>query len=264
LLSHTAGLGNPLPLRWVRPAAMPATDLTERLIRRHGIPKHAPGGPARYSNVGYLLLGRAIEESAGMPFTEYVRTAVLEPAGMHDTGYAYRPGADRATGYVGGPAVLRPLLKAFLPRGIVGPRVGGRTALQPFLVEGAAYGGLVGNVLDAARLARLHLRDGEIDGVRVLSAASAVQMRDLRSPGRPFDHGLAWFRKPGAGGDHVEHYGAGAGFWNAIRLYPDAGLGMVVMANTTAAYDVHTLFTELRTQFGEASAPRPPRVSPPG
>ena len=41
--------------------------------------------------------------------------------------------------------------------------------LRPFLVDGAAHGGLVGNVVDAARFARLHLRDGELDGVRVLS-----------------------------------------------------------------------------------------------
>jgi hypothetical protein len=33
-----------------------------------------------------------------------------------------------------------------------------------------------------------------------------------------------------------------------MRLYPDLGLGMVVMANTTAAYDVETLFVLLRRQ----------------
>ena len=30
-----------------------------------------------------------------------------------------------------------------------------------------------------------------------------------------------------------------------MRLYPDAGLGMVVMANTTASYDVDSLFDAL-------------------
>lgn len=72
-----------------------------------------------------------------------------------------------------------------------------------------------------------------------------------RYPGKPFDHGLAWFRRPDADPSlplHVEHYGAGAGFWNAIRLYPGLSLGMVVMANTTAAYDVDALFDLLRRQ----------------
>jgi hypothetical protein len=31
-----------------------------------------------------------------------------------------------------------------------------------------------------------------------------------------------------------------------MRLYPEDGLGMVVMANTTSAYDVDSRFTELR------------------
>ena len=33
----------------------------------------------------------------------------------------------------------------------------------------------------------------------------------------------------------------GAGFWNAMRLYPERDRGVVVMANTTAAYDIDDL-----------------------
>jgi hypothetical protein len=44
---------------------------------------------------------------------------------------------------------------------------------------------------------------------------------------------------------YVEHYGAGAGFWNAMRIYPDSGLGLAVTANTTASYGVDSLFAAL-------------------
>jgi len=134
------------------------------------------------------------------------------------------------------PARNRFALEGRVAPGIVGRRQGSQLALRPFLVDGAAYGGLVGNVVvDAARFARLHLRDGELDGVRVLSTAGAIQMRDLRYPGKPFDHGLAWFRRPDADPSlplHVEHYGAGAGFWNAMRLYPGLSLGTADIATT--------------------------------
>jgi CubicO group peptidase (beta-lactamase class C family) len=146
--------------------------------------------------------------------------------------------------------VLDPLLRAVLPTGIVGKRQGRQLALRRFLVESAAYGGLVGPVADVARFARLHLNDGEIDGTRVLSAASARAMRDVAWRGKPFDHGLGWFRKPTGDLDrppYVEHYGAGAGFWNAMRLYPEQGLGMAVMANTTQPYDIDLLFETIRT-----------------
>ena len=74
-------------------------------------------------------------------------------------------------------------------------------------------------------------------------------MRDVRTPGRPFDLGLGWFR-PAQDRDarppFVEHWGTGGGFWNAMRMYPEQDLGIVVMANTTRPYEHHVLMEALR------------------
>jgi CubicO group peptidase (beta-lactamase class C family) len=107
-------------------------------------------------------------------------------------------------------------------------------------------------VTDAARLARLHLADGVIDGQRVLRPETARMMRDIRTPGRPFDLGLGWFRQQrdrDARPAFVEHWGTGGGFWNAMRLYPELDLGIVVMANTTRPYDHHALMDAVRATF---------------
>jgi CubicO group peptidase (beta-lactamase class C family) len=118
--------------------------------------------------------------------------------------------------------------------------------LNPFAVDGPAYGGLIGNVLDAGRFLRMHLRDGELDGNRILAPATARRMRIVDRPGKPFDHAIGWFRRPGRGaGQWVEHFGAGAGFWNVMRLYPDRGVGFVVMSNSTRTYDFEPLFALL-------------------
>ena len=256
LLNHTSGIGNPLPIRRVRPADAPGddADLYRKLNRTISRPRRPPGGRAAYSNVGYLALGQVLETAARRPFRDLVQQSVLAPAGMTATGYRYRPGAPAATGYARVPRAVDPLLRALLPAGIVGSRCGTQLGLRPFLVNGAAYGGLVGPVTDAARFARLHLRDGELDGQRILSAASAREMRQVRWPGKPFDHGLGWFRKPvddPGRPEFVEHYGAGVGFWNAMRLYPSLGLGVVVMANTTQPYDVDTVFEAIRHHAAE-------------
>ncbi|MGA2031565.1 MAG: serine hydrolase domain-containing protein [Thermoguttaceae bacterium] len=44
----------------------------------------APGQKYAYSNFGYLLLGRVIEQVAGQPYEEYVKSAVLRRAGISD------------------------------------------------------------------------------------------------------------------------------------------------------------------------------------
>ncbi len=241
LLNHTAGAANPPPLRWVRPAGG-STDATRdkvgTLLRR-ARPTRPVGELARYSNLGYLVLADVIATVAGEPFETYVHRAVLDPAGMRTTGYIHDPAADSATGYVRLPRPLTPLLRAALPAGIVGERQKRQIALRPFTVIGAGYGGLIGDAPDAARLLRMQLADGIIDGRRILAANTARSMRDVRTPGKPFDLGLGWFRRP-ADRDvrpaFVEHWGTGGGFWNAMRLYPELDLGIVVMANTTRSY----------------------------
>ncbi|SDC52915.1 CubicO group peptidase, beta-lactamase class C family [Geodermatophilus telluris] len=255
LLDHTAGAANPLPVRWVLPAAAGDADVsaaTRRVLDRHGHPKRSAGGPARYSNLGYLVLAEVVSHAAGEPFEQHVERSLLQPAGMTATGYRHRDGADHATGYVRLPRPATPLLRAALPAGTVGDRHGAQVALRPFRVAGAGYGGLIGPVPDAARLLRLHLADGVVDGRRLLAPETARAMRTIATPGRPFDLGLGWFRRPAdrsARPEFVEHWGTGGGFWNAMRLYPGLGLGVVVMANTTRAYDHSALMSALLPAF---------------
>jgi CubicO group peptidase (beta-lactamase class C family) len=249
LLTHTAGLGNPLPIRWAHAAGDPAPGpeaLLRRLMGRRRAYRFPVGQAARYSNVGYLAAGQIIASAAGMPFEAYVRRSVLRPLGMDRTGFGPSTGRISATGYIKAPRIADPLLRRLLPDGIAGDRHGGYLALNPFAVDGPAYGGLVGDVLDAGRFLRMHLRDGELDGSRILAPHSARSMRAIDRPGKPFDHGIGWFRRPTkASGQWVEHFGTGAGFWNVMRLYPDRGLGVVVMTNSTAGYDFEPLFALL-------------------
>jgi hypothetical protein len=140
------------------------------------------------------------------------------------------------------------LLRGLLPAGIVGPRVNGYTSLRPFLVNGASYGGLVGPVTDAARLAVAHAAAAQ-DAHPVLDHDDLMAMRSISAPGKPFDHGIGWFRKHADGpaaGAYVEHYGSGGGFWNAMRVHPDDRIAIVAMANTTSRWDVDRLFTQLK------------------
>ena len=204
------------------------------------------GGAARYSNLGYLIVAEVIAQVAGRPFTDLVVDSVLKPLGMAHTGFTRPPVEEAAVGYVRSPRLARPVLQVLLPRGVVGEQVGRYTSFAPFLVNGAGYGGLVGDVTDAARLAAMHLADGTLDGRTILRPETARMMRTVSAPGTPFDVGLGWFRKPAARGTTaVEHLGAGGGFFNAMRIYPDLGLGIVAMANTTREWDNGALFDSL-------------------
>ena len=249
LLGHSSGLANPIPIRWVYPASGPVPDrraFVGRVLGKHRRLRFIPGGRARYSNLGYLVLGEVISEVSGMRYEDYVQEKILVPLGMSHSGFSYSPGGEAATGYHPLRPALTPIFRAALPRGVVGRRQDGFVAFNPFYVKGPAYGGLVGGVEEAARLVLLHLNGGQIGGTRLLSAGSVAEMQRVTPGGGKRDFGLGWFRAADARQkrlSYVEHLGGGAGFWNVMRLYPEKSLGVVIMGNTTG-YDHESILDE--------------------
>ncbi len=57
----------------------------------------------RYSNVGYSLLGLAIENASGLSYAEYCRLRIVEPLGLTRTGAEYDPAraGEYAAGHTG-------------------------------------------------------------------------------------------------------------------------------------------------------------------
>jgi len=224
LMAHAAGIANPIPLRWIRPASEPAPDveaLAERRIAEHRVLRFRPGSKARYTNLGTLVLGAAMQRASGTPFAELVAREVLAPLAMTRTGFERPEGT--AVGYHPRWNPMRWLV----PRWVVGARVGRWVSTRPFLVDGPPYGGLVGPALDLVRFGRMHLRDGELDGARVLSPSSARAMRH---------DALGFHRAP----PFVEHYGGGPGFFDLLRLDPARGVGVIVLGNATK-YDIEAV-----------------------
>ena len=92
LLTHTAGLGNPMPVRWVRPEHQPADPATARAHRRQA--RH-PAQTRRWAGVVLqhrLPPGwRRHQAATGRSVEECVHDLVLAPLGMDATGYALRP-----------------------------------------------------------------------------------------------------------------------------------------------------------------------------
>lgn len=92
-LQHTGGWdrdrsGDPIGLPWqiVKVLGTKPPVPLEDVIRYTMMQPldHDPGTKFAYSNVGYLLLGRAIADASGRHYEEYVRKEVLAPLGITD------------------------------------------------------------------------------------------------------------------------------------------------------------------------------------
>jgi CubicO group peptidase (beta-lactamase class C family) len=257
LLNHSSGLANPVPLRWVHRAgqARPQPrELLARALAKQRKLRFPPGTKSAYTNVGYLARGEVIAEAASQPYEAFVTDEVLAPLRMARTGFTWSATGDGpcAVGYQRLARLFTPLLRGVLPRDFVGARSHDFVALEPFELDGAAYGGLIGPMTDAARLVALHANEGSVDGTRLLGPETVRAMTTINTLGKRFDLGLGWFRPSGDFGPCVEHLGGGMGFFNALRINPSRGHGVAVLSNTTHRWAVEPFADAVMAQ---ASAP---------
>ena len=239
LLNHSSGLPNPIPIRWIHLADEPDRPLNEVLRQRvpPDLPlEREPGESFRYSNLGYLVLGRIIERVTETSYSEYMARHVLAPLGASRTGFRWA--GDAATGYQRRWSWMGMASRLMLDGRYFGATVDGFTELRPFLVDGVSYGGLVGPVCDLVRLGQAMLRDGEGSAGRVLLPESARAMLTASndSAHRPMPIGLGWHLGRIQDEEFAYHTGGGGGFRSELRVYPRLGYAVAVIANETS-YD---------------------------
>ena len=94
-----------------QPAGPPGSTVRHLLAHTSGLgpeegpPVEQPGRRRIYSNAGFVVLGRVVEEASGMPFADYLSAGVLEPLGMTATALADGPAPGAAAAGLVGPLV---------------------------------------------------------------------------------------------------------------------------------------------------------------
>ncbi len=93
LLTHTGGIpetydeDNWIVRKWKEEKKVPGSDAVIHFLCESREEAHfAPGEEFEYTNGGYNLLAEIVAKAAGIPFEEYMRKNVFEPAGMYRTG----------------------------------------------------------------------------------------------------------------------------------------------------------------------------------
>jgi CubicO group peptidase (beta-lactamase class C family) len=176
LLTHTAGIGygdiGRTPVDSLYRAARlgvwgTAGNLEQTVDAIAALPlAFDPGTRWNYS-LGVDVLGRVVEVVSGRTLAEFFQERIFEPLGMDDTGFHVQPAdLDRFTAaYAPGPNGLR----------VGESNVNGQHTRPAQWYSGG--GGLTSTASDYLRFAQMLLNDGELDGVRLLRAATVQAMR---------------------------------------------------------------------------------------
>lgn len=244
LLTHTAGLPNPLPLSWVHAPDDESFDrdaFFTTVVAEHPRTRSAPGERFAYSNLGYVLLGQLIEHITGERYEAFMTRTVLEPAGIKpdEMGFVHPAPDVHATGYLRTPGLLALMLPfMFDTKRRMGQRIGHWRPFHPFLLNGVSYGGSLGTAAGYRKYLQALLDDGKFidDAWRERLFAET-----LTNNGRHTGMAMSWFTGAMNGTTYVSHAGGGGGYYAEIRLYPRLGRGSVVLMNRTGIRDERLL-----------------------
>ncbi len=200
----------------------------------------SPGTTFEYSNLGYAVLGKVIESVTGLDYAQAVRSEVLGPLGLTQTGYEATEfaAAQLARGYRRDAANWLELDPdphgAFAPMGGIFSCVGDlarwvagfAAAFPPRSVPAA----------DARHpLGRATRREMQLGQVAITEGPTGT-VAQFSEP-RSLSYGFGLFAEDDpAFGTIVQHSGGYPGYGSQMRWHPGTGLGTVVLANSTYAY----------------------------
>jgi len=213
LLTHTSGIpdytSSPDIAKLNRTGATPEQMIA--LVANKPL-DFTPGTQWSYSNTGYILLGMIVEKVSGQSYADFLKSNILDPLGMKDSGYdkAREILKERATGY---------------------DITDGHIANADFIDMSVPFsaGGIYSTVEDMYRWSEALTENGKL-----LSTDSRKQMfteyPEATHEGQHYGYGVVISRLKF--GRLLYYHGGGVeGFSSSIQRYPNQRVCIVVLSN---------------------------------
>jgi CubicO group peptidase (beta-lactamase class C family) len=237
LLNHTSGVPNPIPLRWVHLAAEDSSfnesEALATVLRENPDLAFEPGRKFAYSNIGYWLLGKVVEQVTGQSYPAYIRGNILQPLRLpaQEMDFVIPDESRHANGYLKKYSFMNLVKGVVIDRKFVGGYEEHWLRLNSHYLNGPAFGGLIGTARGISRFLQDQLRTKSV--LFGLETKRLLETRQTDSAGRPIPMTLGWHVGETHGVAYFFKEGGGGGFHSEMRIYPARGIATVVLANST-------------------------------
>ncbi|MBN2611079.1 MAG: beta-lactamase family protein [Bacteroidales bacterium] len=242
LLTHSAGIPNPVPLSWIHSAEehsiFDSRTFFNQVFEKHNKSRSKPNERFAYSNLGYVILGQLIEKISGQKYEDYIVMNVLTPLNISqdNLGFEILNTKEYARGYHKKSGISNLVLGLFINKSkFMGKPEGKWKPFRYYYVNGASYGGLIGTPDALVAYLREFLQpEGEL-----ISGLSKEKLftENITVSGKHTGMCMAWFKGRLGNEDYYTHAGGGGGFYCEIRLYPGKNIGSVIMFNRSGMKD---------------------------
>jgi CubicO group peptidase (beta-lactamase class C family) len=234
LLNHTSGVPDVVPaiIGWVHyeDEIYDQTEQVKKYLPEYNELLFAPGSDFTYTNLGYMILGAVIEAVSGQRYEEYINENIMTPVGMTSTGFLYSEEMAKYEADGSHPIahIFTPMLPFLLDMNpLVKEQQGKILWLNRAYLDVTPSSGLIGSPGDVGLLMQSLLTEELL-----LSADSKTAM--LPTGDSPAERPLGWAEYQLGERPYLQHMGGGPGFATIMRLYPQEGLGIAILANSTS------------------------------
>ncbi|MGI8786225.1 MAG: serine hydrolase [Pyrinomonadaceae bacterium] len=213
LMSHRAGLVREPPIGNYFDSSDPTLRETVRSLNQTAL-VYAPESRTKYSNAGIATVGYVLEKTQNQPFADYLKNALLAPAGMKNS--SFKPTAE----------MTKNLARAQMWT------VFGKTFDAPTFELGIApAGSMYTTTGDLARFASaLFAADSNApNAILKKDTLEKMWQPQYAAPDQKGGFGLGFFISDLDGHRQVGHGGAIYGFSTQLSVLPDDKLGVVVV-----------------------------------
>jgi D-alanyl-D-alanine-carboxypeptidase/D-alanyl-D-alanine-endopeptidase len=222
LASHYSGLPRELPEAFTyqeEQQAVRFSSVDEMLVSLKQVELLAPPmAQQHYSNLGFALLGLALERIAGEPYTQYIVRHILQPLGMQSSGFE----------------PIESLGKEMQER-IARPYAAGLRPTTPTQVNALhPASGLFSTVEDMVRFIAFLFHDGQQAERQILQESSIREMCSplFIDPTWQNATGMSWEFSHAQNETILGHSGRLFGYSADMRFIPNLQLGLVILTNT--------------------------------
>jgi CubicO group peptidase (beta-lactamase class C family) len=242
LLTHTAGIPNPVPLSWVHlkeeHKSFNRNQFFKEIFNKNNKIKSGPNEKYSYSNLGYVLLGQLIETISGKAYEEYIDDNIIKLIDVRpeDLGFEMDDTGRHAKGYHKRLSLSNLILGFFIDRTKYFEKSEDKwTPFRSFYVNGTSYGGLTGTpdafVKYVQELLKPNCR------LLVSDLKKLLFIENYTNNYKPTGMCFSWFRGELNGKKYFTHAGGGGGYYSEVRIYPLLNMGSVVFFNRTGMKD---------------------------
>jgi len=242
LMTHSAGIPNPIPLSWIHLAdehqSFDRNNFFAQIFMKNNETKSKPNEKYAYSNLGYVILGQLIEKVSGISYEDYVRQNILQPLNIkpNELDFTITNLNQHAKGYHKKYSFSNLILGLLLDKSkYVDTTEGKWNSFKDNYVNGTSYGGLIGTSNAFVRYIQELLKPN----CKLITDDYKKMLftENYTSNNKKTGMCLSWFSGELNGKQYFAHAGGGGGYYCEIRIYPDLGIGSVIMFNRTGMSD---------------------------